>query len=816
MKRLRVLSKLFAAPTSAGESSPLGAGWPGRIRFAALALGMIGGVALILSQVHEHYPIQKWLFWRYAAYWGLMLVFSAACLSAGHRISTWLFPRRVPVAEHLVTSFSLGVLTFFGGMFGAGVVGLWRPWLAIAWPLVLIASGIVPAVRYGRRLSRHLRWARRRPHPAESAWKLVVLGFGLLGLTAVYFVTLSPKNIAYDAQWYHLAIAEQYVAAGGIERFAEGWYKGANPQLASILYGWGFLLPWTKLFDRAMICVHLEFLLFVWTLAGVPPLVRRLLHGRRVPYAWVATFLFPGLFLYDSSLSAGADHVSAFWAIPIFLALLRAWSEPGPRRTIVLGAFIAGAMLTKYTAVSIALAPILVMVGRSLWVGIVSLVRKAPKAATSAWLGLGAFALSGMVVSAPHWLKNWLWYGDPVYPALSKHFTPHPWTVDSARFFSVNLEGRLVSPDGTLAERAWETLKTLFTFSFVPHNYPFFHHDVPVFGFLFTVASVLLLTFKRTARVWGLVFVIWIGMAIWLSIHARDRYLQALLPWMVAVTVAVIVLAWRSHWLHRVLMSALVGVQIIWGSDVPFFRTHQMIHDSPFKATVDLIATGFEGNYEKRLKPFGMMEKVGDTLPPDAKVLVHDVHLTLGLRNRRVSDAAGRQGAIVYGRMRSTRETYDLLRSLGVTHVLWNSTNTESLDSVAGSFVFLELVRTQTTDVKRFGSWRLGRLMLTPPPERPFPENVALLTCGSRYAVGMYRRSDLIVPGLERNKSVYPAPHKPLSSAKVTLKSLIGEADYVAWNPKCQKKVERGWLSDFRRLGRRGDATDLYVRKRPR
>lgn len=816
MKRIRALLNLFATPAAGEDCSPLGRpGWSRKLRSAALALGTIGGMALILHQVHGHYPIQEWLFWRYAAYWGLMLVFSAACLSSGHRITSWLFPRRAPIAEHLVVSFAVGVLAFFAGMFAAGVVGLWNPWLAIAWPLVLVASGIVPALRYGRRLTRHLRWARRRPHPEKSPRRILLLGFGLLCLVAIYFVTLTPQNISYDARWYHLTIAEHYAAAGGIERFAEGWYKGANPQLTSVLFGWGFLLPWTRLFDRAMIGVHQEVLLFLWTLAGIPPLVRRLLHGRRVPYAWVGIFLFPGLFLYDSNLSAGADHVAAFWAIPIFLMLLRAWSDPGPRRTMVLGAFIAGAMLTKYTAYSIALAPILAMVGRSLWVGTVSLVRKVPKTAMSAWLGLGAFAASGVLVSAPHWLKNWLWYGNPLYPALHKHFTPHPWTVDSARFFYVNLESRLVSPDGTLAERALATIKTLFTFSFVPNNYPHFHSDTPVFGFLFTVTSVLLLTFKRTARAWGLVFVIWAGLAAWLSVHARDRYLQALLPWMVAVTVSVIVLAWRSHWLHRVLMSSLVGVQLIWGSDVPFFRTHRIIHDSPFKSSVDLIATGFQGKYDERLKAFGVMEEVGDSLPPDAKVLVHDVHTTLGLQRKRVSDAAGRQGAIVYGRMKSVRDAHELLRSLGVTHILWTHNKTEALDSVAGSLVFLDLVGTHTTDIKNFGAWRLGRLVVDS-PEQPLRENVALLTCGASYAVGMYKLGDLTVPGQERDRSAFPAPRKPLSKPNVTVKSLIEEADYVVWNPKCQNDVDRSWLSGFDRMGRRGDDTDLYVRKQPR
>ena len=40
---------------------------------------------------------------------------------------------------------------------------------------------------------------------------------------------------------------------------------------------------------------------------------------------WIAMFLFPGIFLYDSNLHAGADHIAALFCIPLVLALLRVW-----------------------------------------------------------------------------------------------------------------------------------------------------------------------------------------------------------------------------------------------------------------------------------------------------------------------------------------------------------------------------------------------------------------------------------------------------------------------------------------------------------
>jgi len=780
-------------------------------RSIALGLGIVASAALILTQVHAHYPVQEWLFWRYASYWAWMALLSASCLSVGHRLSTWLSPQRAPVGEHVVTSFALGVFVFFLGMFLLGVAGLLGGAAAVAWPVVLLASGALPLARYLRRLVRHLRWWRTRPRPPASPWRYPVLAFGLLSLAALYFVILSPSNISYDARWYHLSIAEHYAAHGGIERFHEGWFQGTNPHLGSWLYTWGFTLPWTRLFDRALLCAHLEYLLFLWTLAGVPPLVRRLLHGRRSPLTWVATFLFPGIFLYDSNLSVGADHVGAFWAIPIYLAVMRAWRLPSPSRLLPAAVFISGALLSKYTVVILAVGPILVLCSRTVWVGISALVRKSAGTAWAAFAGLGVFAVTGLLATAPHWLKNWIWHGDPAYPILYKHFASRPWTEDSALFYAIGIEDRLIAPDGSLPSRIWETIQIVFTFAFVPHNWARFHADVPVFGFLFTVGTFLLLFLRRTGRTWGLVLTTWVGLATWASIHARDRYLQSILPWMVVVTAVVLVQVWRSHWAHRVLLGLLLAVQIVWGSDVYFFRTHSMIHDSPIKSAVDFIATGFAKKYDERLLAFGTMEKISNDLPEAAKVLVHEEHQTLGLQRRRVNDWPGIQGGLVYGRIADPAALHAQLVSWGVTHVVWKDTKSAAIDSVGGDLLFFDWVTRHTEDRKAHGGFRVARL--TPKvPEGPFEDLVAYLTCGTSYEQGLYRRGALHLPDKVADRA-YPAPDTKLLADASNAEELIGRARYVVWNSKCRPEVKSSWLSGFDRVARRGSATDLYVRK---
>ncbi|HPY20997.1 MAG TPA: hypothetical protein PLM08_25115, partial [Polyangiaceae bacterium] len=750
------------------------------IRSVALGLAILASVVLIGVRVHAHYPVQEWLFWRYLSYWGWMALLSVSCSSVGHRVMSWIFPRRLPLGEHLVLSFALGVFVFFVGMFLLGVSGALGGISALVLPLLLLASGAFPLGRSVLRVIRHLRAWRARPRPSLSLWRYPILALGLLSIAALYFVLISPANISYDARWYHLSIAEHYAAYGGIDRFDEGWFQGTNPHLGSWLYTWAFTLPGTRLFDRAMLCAHLEFLLFLWTLASVSPLVRRLLHGVRSPLAWVAMFLFPGLFLYDSNLSVGADHVGAFWAIPIYLAVMRAWSKPSPSRLSLAAIFVSGALLSKYTVIILAVGPILALIARTLWVGTAALLRKSKDVAKDAWLGIGAFALTGLVATAPHWLKNWLWHGDPVYPILYRHLAPRPWTDDSAMFYSIGIEGRLISPDGSVIDRIWQTIKIVFTFSFVPHNWPRFHGEVPVFGFLFTVSTCLLLFLRRSQRTWGLVFITWIGLATWASIHARDRYLQSILPWMVVVTAVVLVRIWKSHWSMRALLGLLVGLQLVWGGDVYFFRTHAMIHDSPVKAAVDFLATGFEKKYDERLKIFGAMEKIADHIPKKAKVLMHEEHLTLGLQRRRVNDWQGYQGGLAYGLMTDPKELHEQLVTWGVTHVVWKDAKSAAVDSVGGDLLFFDWVLRHTQDRQVEGGYRIAMLP-TEAPQGPFHDEVAYLTCGTNYAQGLYHRSALHLADRVEDRK-YPNPDILLEPDASNAQELIERAQYVVWN----------------------------------
>ncbi|HEY6476036.1 MAG TPA: glycosyltransferase family 39 protein [Polyangia bacterium] len=102
------------------------------------------------------------------------------------------------------------------------------------------------------------------------------------------------------------------------------------------------------LFHRMALSAHLEFALFVATLAGIGVVVRRLV-GARAPLAGALMFAFPGFLI--SNLIVGSDHVLAFWVPPLLIAVLRWARRFETREAVLVALFLGGAMLTKYQAI---------------------------------------------------------------------------------------------------------------------------------------------------------------------------------------------------------------------------------------------------------------------------------------------------------------------------------------------------------------------------------------------------------------------------------------------------------------------------------
>jgi hypothetical protein len=689
---------------------------------AVFLLAVAGGA---LWWADRFIPLRHWLFFRYLGIWALMALFVASSLGAGLRLLSRILPEPPRLGERLLWGLALGVLVFFGGVFVGGILGVYGHVFFFAWPALLLAWGAPPAWRELARMRRHLRRFGVRLFLPRGPIEVVSAVLLMVGILAVYLQVLVPTNVGADAVWYHLPIAEHYAAAGAIRRFPEGWYNGTLPQLASILYTWAFQAP-GGLFEHMAIAAHLEFVLFLATLPGIGALVRRL-SGARAPFSGALMFLFPGFLVYDSNLISGADHVLAFWAPPLALAVIRWGRSFTNRNAALVGLLTGGALLTKYHAL-LFLAPL------ALW-ALIAVIRFRRLRPALVW---GAVAIG---VWSPHWAKNWVFYGDPFFPLLHRWLPSHPFPPGAAELMSEVLTPAQFRFTGTPAEKLVQLLQIPWSFSFVTHDWDF-HGQRPVFGSLFTCLLVVLPFVRARLRLWLLIVAIHIGVLVWYVTAHEDRYLQALLPAMAACAAALLIATWRRGALARGAALLLVASQAVAGADVYFYRSHGMGGDNPLKLFVDYVALEQQGRYSDQTRVWGDLQKndLSHRVPPGSVLLAHHFTEKLGAGIPSVLDGKGWQGAIDYLTLPTPAATLALWRRLGITHVWWDqSLPGRDDDLMAREAVFQHAAATFVPSTEVINHYQFGALAPSARPERAAERTrIAWIGCGSDVPTGLY------------------------------------------------------------------------------
>jgi len=792
-------------PNANDKAPRLAAGGSGTrsntIRSAIIALIVLAAFVGFGARLNGFYPIEKWIFWKYAIAATCSVVWLLACVAAGLAIVRRLTPD-LSIPERLVQSVATGVFAFYLLQFLGGIAGLFGPAWAIALPTSMLVLGVADSREQLREI-----WAQR---PALRGvlfggsvwWHGPILIYGIACLIGLYLSILTPGNANFDSQWYHLGLPQGWAADGAILRSEEGWIIEALPNMAAVLYSWGFLLPGLDLFEIVMVAAHQEFVLFVVTLASIPVLVRWMLPETDTSIAWVALFLFPSVFIYDASLHTGNDHVAAFWAIPIYLALIRAWERVDWRNMLLLTVSTAGALLTKYQAASLVVGPAIFILVRVVYLAI-------KQRNDSSWkAGIGLTVVALLVLTAPHWAKNWLWYGDPLFPALYKYLTPRPWNEDMPAFMERAWSVQVRRPGGTLTEQLKETLLASFSFSFRSFTNGRFHGNWPYFGSLFTL-SLLWLPFVRGAkRTWAVVVAVQLGIFTWYFISHVERYLQALIPWMAAVVVVSIVLGWRTGWLARFPIAALILLQVVWGGDAFFFRSHAMLREVPLVRTARLIESGFKGNWKMRERIFDPMQAVGDEVPPGTTILLHGSNPRVGFRTQVISDHPGYQTRFRYGLLDSPQEVWKLYRELRVGHVVWTYTmKSKAIDTIAGDLRFYEYVKNAFPKAARTSSFDHGPL--PPAPPKATSTNVVLYAgCGTTFEQGFFHLRDMNVDSKQAKRL---AAFKSIPKELTELDEAIKESSFIVYDSKCKTGVPRPSSEFIHAADYRGE--QLWVRR---
>jgi len=275
-----------------------------------------------------------------------------------------------------------------------------------------------------------------------------------------------------------------------------------------------------------------------------------------------------------------------------------------------------------------------------------------------------------------------------------------------------------------------------------------------------------------------------------------------------AVAVAAAILAWRVSFAARLSVLALFAFHSLCGLSI-FSLSEPLAY---WRGMVDFIVAAKSGTEDAGLWGLARWERIGNAIPKGSKVLAHAMHGHTGIATPSVSDWPRLQGGLAYGRLDSPRAVYDKLRSMGITHVMWEQNWAE--ESVAGDLRFLEFA-TKYTAPQQIDGLSLGTMPSTPPPAATERQLIAYMVCDGKYAPGLYQFSTMTVPN-PRNQTqpAYPSPLEPLTPAEED--AALQRAHYAVLGKggtACGFRETRLLTHEFMQLGGRGDDTLLFARK---
>lgn len=774
----------------------------------AATLICAAGVYLFGRRVNGVYPVSEWLVWSLAPVVAYALLFNLACVAFGSFLLRLLLrDRPLPALERLLQSMMLGLTAFVLALYVLGFCHVLKPALAIALPLGFLGAGFSE----GRALWRELLAWRNElapPSAVERVLGTLAVMAGGAALLLLYLEALDVSAFNFDAVWYHYPIAQDYARTGRIVPFP-GENHRAFPHLTSMVHTWALLVP--ALREQAqhwMLSLHLEFAIVVWRLVGAATLARWLLGGRDVRGLWAGFFLFPSLFVYDQNIGGSADHFLGFFAVPVVLAAVRALERFDVRWCVLLGAAVGGHVLVKYqgvyvfAAAAVAVAVRIVFLLARYWLR----ARRASLGADDVpWRGLlrgfGALTLVFTLVTLPHFGKNAVFYGNPLYP-LAQSIFKSSYPKKQPGFYVEAPSKAVFSPkEQGIGRQLWAFGK-IFTYSFETANRNLTERR-PYMGALFSLllpCALLVPGRRRFAPVLGLVTV---AFMVWANSAPNDRYLLSFYDLCIGSALALMVEVWRLGVAARIGLVPLVLLQVIWGGDAALFYGKKQL-----SAALSLIAEGYEGKHEGRLSSRGAQAQVTRATPKDAVILARNYKGLLGLDRTVLSDIRAAQDYISYSNLKDTREFYDLVKSRGVTHLLlpegqrkperWNNT-----------VLFSDLFR-QAGRPKRFSRLQLAALPSTPPPHSaPYLVVVAGIR-GVPDGVWAVEQLDFD-PRDAARFSPRPRPRHRLSQVDEVIDdiqaAIIGGDKTKALGPELLSELERveSW-----------DRESLYLRRRAR
>jgi hypothetical protein len=310
----------------------------------------------------------------------------AVCLALGGLILREVVPD--PGARFVTGAAALSVIVF-----GLCAVHLAYPLTFLLVGAVVVAHACSVQRRDSSRRASGLAQTRGTSTRMSMRHAASVRHLAFIPFFVLYFFYALAPEASPDGAGYHLGLVARYLGAHGFVRITDNFYA-AFPGAVEMLFLHAFAFGQ----HSAAALVHLAFL---------------------IALTWqVSRFSWPAALLVFASPVVGIDAASAYNDVALaaiaftLFHLLELWRESqSPRLLAAIGLLAGFAVATKLTA-------FLAIPWAILWVA-----RKSRR---------GALAVAGLasLVFAPWFIKNWIWFQNPVAPFFNRIF-PNPYVLPS-------------------------------------------------------------------------------------------------------------------------------------------------------------------------------------------------------------------------------------------------------------------------------------------------------------------------------------------------------------------------------------------------
>ena len=304
--------------------------------------------------------------------------------------------------EQALFAIPLGLGAISITIFLLGLMGILIPLviLLIMFGLSILVGGSIDhliheAPRVGQSMGK--RW-----HDSAIPIRLVIIAGFLLATLSLLQALAPPTGV--DGLYYHLPIPKLYLEAGRIFPTPDVTPSGF-PLIGEMLFTVGMAFG-SDIYSQLM---NLAFaVLFV---------AATITAGQRwaQPYAgWIAGAILLGMPIV--AIWATLPYVDFAWALYEFLGIyaLLIWGERKTVSTAILAGLMFGLALgTKYLALGGLLFTAIAVI--TLW--------RREHVLSLAKLVIPFFA-AAVLVGAPWYIRNWIWYSNPVYPFFNGLFNP--------------------------------------------------------------------------------------------------------------------------------------------------------------------------------------------------------------------------------------------------------------------------------------------------------------------------------------------------------------------------------------------------------